>query len=483
MLLGNGSPPSNRVEHRADASSIGTIAGLGKTVWSSARLSDHTSPVPATSFAYRALIRAATRLVPALARFSPKLARGHRGRAGSVERLSAWGRAHRDRSRRLVWVHAPSVGEGLQAAAVIERLRARHPGWQIVYTHFSPSAEALAAGLPVDVADYLPYDLPSAAEALLDTLWPDLLVFAKLDLWPELASRAAARGVTVGLIAATVSPVSSRLRWPARGLQRPGYAALTAAGAISDGDAARLVKLGVAADRIEVLGDPRFDSVLARVARVPPDEPLLASGRGAPTLVAGSTWPLDEAVVLEAFASVRRRRPDARLILAPHEPTTSHLGAVETLAARLGLPMPVRLSAATGPVPLLLVDRVGVLATLYGAGTMAFVGGAFSRAGLHSVLEPAAWGLPVVFGPWWSASREAGLLIEADAAVGLPPRSQGAGAALSRLWLSWLEDDEKRAAAGGRALEVVTSGRGAADRQAELVERLAISDQRPAEFS
>ena len=434
--------------------------------------------MPATSFAYRALIRLATRLAPAVTRFSPKLARGHRGRADSVERLVAWGRAHRDPSRTLVWIHAPSVGEGLQAAAVIERLRAKHPDWQFVYTHFSPSAEALAAGLPVDGADYLPYDLPSAADALLDALSPSVLVFAKLDLWPEFATRAAARGVNVGLIAATVSPVSSRLRWPARSLQRPGYASVTAAGAISDEDAARLVRLGVGADRIEVLGDPRFDSALARVARVPPDEPLLALGRGAPTLVAGSTWPFDEAVVLEAFASLRRRHQDARLILVPHEPTAALLGAVETLAARLGLPVPVRLSAAPGPVPLLLVDRVGVLATLYGAGTMAFVGGAFSRTGLHSVLEPAAWGLPVTFGPWWQDSREGGLLIDAEAAVSLPPRSQGTATALGRLWMSWVEDDAKRAAAGRRALEVVRAGQGAADRQAELVERLATGDPR-----
>ena len=458
----------------------GRAAGwpAGPSAFPPFHLSAHLSPVPATSPAYRALIRLATGLVPAVARFSPKLARGHRGRGGSVERLSGWGRAHRDRSRTLVWIHAPSVGEGLQAAAVIERLRARRPDWQIAYTYFSPSAEGLAAGLPVDVADYLPYDVPSAAEALLDALSPNALIFAKLDLWPELATRAAARGIRVGLIAGTVSPVSSRLGWPARVLQRPGYAALTAAGAIADGDAARLVTLGVAADRIEVLGDPRFDSVLARVARVSPDEPLLASGHGAPTLVAGSTWPLDEAVLLEAFAAVRQRHPDARLILAPHEPTASHLRGVETLAARLGLPTPVRLSAASGPVPLLLVDRVGVLATLYGAGTMAFVGGAFSRTGLHSVLEPAAWGLPVTFGPWWQDSREAGLLIDAEAAVSLPPRSQGAATALGRLWMSWLEDDAKRAAAGRRALNVVTSGQGAADRQAELVERLATGDPR-----
>jgi 3-deoxy-D-manno-octulosonic-acid transferase len=149
-----------------------------------------------------------------------------------------------------------------------------------------------------------------------------------VDLWPELATRAAARGIPVGLVAGTVSPASGRTRWPARALQRPGYAAVSAAGAIAQGDADRLQHLGVRPDRITVLGDPRFDSVVEVVAGVAPDDPLLGWGCGAPTMVAGSTWPLDEAVVLEAFAAVRRDHPDARLILVPHEPTPRHLDRV-----------------------------------------------------------------------------------------------------------------------------------------------------------
>jgi 3-deoxy-D-manno-octulosonic-acid transferase len=378
-------------------------------------------------------------------------------------------------------VHAPSVGEGRQAEAVLRRLKARHPGWQVAYTHFSPSAEALARGVGADVADYLPYDLPSAADALLEALSPTALVFCKLDLWPELATRAAARGVSVGMIAATVSPVSGRTRWPARSLQRPGYAVVRAAGAVSEDDARRLEGLGVAADRIEVTGDPRFDSVAEIVAAVRPDDPVIAAAgptviasaaKRSPILVAGSTWPADEQVLLEAFARVRAKYPDARLILVPHEPEESHLRRVERLAARLGVPTPVRLSTATGTPPLLLVDRVGILAKLYGAGIMAYVGGGFGRAGLHSVLEPAAWGLPVFFGPWWRNSREAGLLLEAGAAHSLPPRSAGAARPLAERWLEWLEREDERAAAGQRARAVVRSGLGAADRNAALVERL-----------
>jgi 3-deoxy-D-manno-octulosonic-acid transferase len=425
--------------------------------------------MPSTPVLYRVAARLGSALAPALSPLSAKLAAGHRGRRGAVRRLAAWAARSRDHSRPLVWLHASSVGEGLQAESVLLELRQSHSGAQYVYTHYSPSAEALAHRLPVDAADYLPYDLPAAADQLLDALAPTLIVFSKLDLWPELATRAANRGVSVAMVAATVSPGSGRLRWPARVLSREGYRAVALAAAVSDDDAGRLARLGVGADRIRVLGDPRFDSVVQRISGIDRDDPRLRLGRGAPTMVAGSTWPGDEAVLLDAFGRLHDRRADARLILAPHEPTPRHLAAVEAAARGAGVPAPVRLSVATGPAPLVLVDRVGALATLYGAGTVAYVGGGFGRAGLHSVLEPAAWGVPVAFGPRWRQSRDAALLLEAGAAEALTSSGSAGGEQLYRIWLRWIEDEGRRATQGERARSVVERGRGASRRCAEML--------------
>jgi 3-deoxy-D-manno-octulosonic-acid transferase len=433
--------------------------------------------MPSTSWGYRAAVRLGAALAPALGWVDRKVGEGHHQRRGAADRLAAWAAGARAPDRPLVWFHAASVGEGLQAESVLLELRRLVPRCQLVYTHFSPSAEPLARRLAVDAADYLPYDLPEAADRLLGALAPDLLVFSKLDLWPELATRAAARGATVALVAATVSAGSGRLRWPARSLLRAGYAAVSAAGAIAEADAARLARLGVPRAKIRVLGDPRFDSAAARVAAVAPDDPLLRLGHGAPTLVAGSTWPPDEIVLLEAFGRVRSARPDARLILVPHEPTGDHLAALDRRATRAGLPIPARLSTAEGPSPLLVVDRVGVLAAVYGAGTMAYVGGGLGRAGLHSVLEPAAWGLPVAFGPRWRDSRDAALLLEAGAADALPAAggTVRSGVALAELWGRWIAGETQRAAQGERARAVVSRGLGAAQRSGELLAELISS--------
>jgi 3-deoxy-D-manno-octulosonic-acid transferase len=429
--------------------------------------------MPGTSLLYRSAVGLARLAAPAAAALDTKFRRGHLGRLAATARLEAWGRAHRDTTRPLAWFHAPSVGEGLQADAVLRRLRRLQPGWQLAYTHFSPSAESLAGRLDVDVADYLPYDLPDSASAVLDALRPDVLVFSKLDLWPELACRAAERGVPVALIAATVRPGSGRLRWPARALLAPGYRVVAAAGAVAAEDAGRLAALGVPRERITVLGDPRFDSVLERVGGVAPVDPLLSFGAGAPTLVAGSTWPGDEEVLISAFARLHVRRPEARLILVPHEPTADHLASIERRAAVHGAPPPVRLTSAHGAAPFLVVDRVGVLAALYGAGTIAYVGGGFHAAGLHSVLEPAAWGRPVLFGPRWTESRDAGLLLGGGGAVALEELGTIETAeALGTTWEQWIVDERERAGRGARALAVVRAGAGAADRTAALVERL-----------
>ncbi|HEU5041638.1 MAG TPA: hypothetical protein VFT84_12485, partial [Gemmatimonadales bacterium] len=111
-----------------------------------------------------------------------------------------------------------------------------------------------------------------------------------------------------------------------------------------------------------------------------------------------------------------------------------------------------------------------VLAALYGAGTMAYVGGGFGRSGLHSVLEPAAWGVPVAFGPRWKESRDAGLLLEAGAGAALP--GVRSVEELRRCWLDWIEGKAGREEQGRRARAVVEGGLGAARRSAELLAEL-----------
>jgi 3-deoxy-D-manno-octulosonic-acid transferase len=427
---------------------------------------------------YRLSVHVISRTAPLIARFDKKLARGLDGRRGLADRLTSWAAAQRDKSRPLVWMHAPSVGEGLQAKPVLETLRAEHPDWQLAFTFFSPSAERLARNLPVDIADYLPLDRPSEVAAVLDALQPTALVFSKLDVWPELTLAAKRRGVKLGLISATVSPGSSRLRWPTRHWSQPAYRALDSVGTISEEDGQRLEQLGARADAIAVTGDTRYDSVAERAERLDrtrePLARLATIPAGTFTVVAGSTWPSDEAVLLPAFADLLVQLPTARLLLAPHEPNPDHLAGIAERLRHLKLQRPVRLSQLehAKPGPVIVVDRVGILADLYALGDASFVGGGFHRAGLHSVLEPAVFGVPIVFGPHWQMSRDAALLLDQGGAFALP--SDGRHPLHSQL-LVWHHDPAARRVAGKAAKQMVQDGRGASERTTALVRNLVQS--------
>jgi 3-deoxy-D-manno-octulosonic-acid transferase len=188
--------------------------------------------------------------------------------------------------------------------------------------------------------------------------------------------------------------------------------------------------------------------------------------------VAGSTWPADEAVLLEAWEQLRTQSPAPRLIIAPHEPTASHIAPLQEWAKRTGLPAAtlseLEQQGRSEHAEVVIVDRVGVLGDLYALADLAFVGGGFHSAGLHSVIEPAAFGVPVLFGPQHHMSREASLLLEAGGAFSVNS-AQDMRETLQRL----LQCSDARHVAGAQARAVVQAERGATAKSLQLVEQLA----------
>jgi 3-deoxy-D-manno-octulosonic-acid transferase len=419
-------------------------------------------------FGYGALAQLARGAAAVAPNSESKFVRALRARRGIRARYREWGAVHRDRSRPLLWMHAPSVGEGLQARPVLELARARRPDLQLAYTHFSPSAAAFARSLDVDFHDYLPFDTAGDARVALATLAPTALIFSKLDVWPIITREARARGVRLGLISATMSRGSSRRSRVAGALLHDAYAALEVVGAIDDADADRLVQLGVRPNVILITGDTRYDQVWLRAQRVDRSSPMLERLRDSrPTIVAGSTWPADEAALLPAFESLRRAGVPARMILAPHEPTLAHVSRLVDWATAGGLASARLDEPAASTADVVIIDRLGVLGELYALADVAFVGGGFHAAGLHSVLEPAAFGAPVVFGPRYGNSRDAALLVQRGGGAAVSTEAD-----LARRLRAWLTDATARREAGDYARALVRSGVGAAERSFELVDRL-----------
>jgi 3-deoxy-D-manno-octulosonic-acid transferase len=365
------------------------------------------------------------------------------------------------------------VGEGLAAQAVLRALRARRPETQAAFTHFSPSAEAFAASMGADVAAYLPWDVAEAVRQALDGLRPDLLIFTKTEVWPVLVAEAAARAIPVALVAGVVPPGAGRARWPARALLRSTWERLALGCAVTEADAERLVRLGVPEAAVHVTGDPSIDSASGRAEEADPTAPYLAPfhEEPRPTVVAGSTWPEDEAVLIPALAEVREAVPDVRVIIAPHEPDAETVGGLLSRLQGLGWksrPLSaVESRGSPGDAAAVVVDRVGVLAHMYTVGQVAYVGGGFGTSGLHSVLEPAAARVPVTFGPRHERAPAAAGLMAAGGA-----RSIRDAGSLAAILAEWLRDATAQQDAGARAFAYIDFHSGAADRTAALLDPL-----------
>jgi 3-deoxy-D-manno-octulosonic-acid transferase len=386
-----------------------------------------------------------------------KLAQSRDGRLGAAARWVAWAREHRTATP-LIWLHAASVGETQVIAPILTRLRTRHPSAQIVQTYSSPSMANWPLAPGVDRSDYAPAEHPEAVTAVCQALRPAALVVSRGDLWPNMTQAALEHRIPVAVVGATMRPGSRRLQWPARALLGPIHARLAFVGAVSAEDAGRWLRSGAPESAVQVTGDPRDDHVLERVTRLADIGPVLDwAAAPSATLVAGSTHPRDDRVLLNALAQVIQSRPSARLLLVPHEPLAGPIRKARRQAADLGIRTELWDGfAPPGDAEVLIVTRPGLLADLYAAGSVAYVGGGFDRAGLHSLAEPAALGLPILAGPAARRDNLAGRFLESGGvvAVGAPD----AAPALAATWTQWIDDPSRRMCVGLAARRCLNPG-------------------------
>ncbi len=364
--------------------------------------------------------------------------------------------------KKRILLHVSSVGEYLQARPLILALKERSPGAGVILSFASSSLENQLSGNPAaDIETYLPLDTRGSVRRFLDLVRPDLIIFSTYDVWPNLLWQASDRGIPAVMVNGTLSVNSGRLRPLVREFFSSLYSRLLCIGAISEKDAKRFRLFGIPGERIEVTGNCRFEQTLDRARSVRADDPVLAPLSGNKiVLVAGSTWPEDEAVLIPVFFKLAGEFSELYLIIAPHEPKEQSIAALEESFAAQGLETArlSRLPEARGgerPPRVVLVDSVGQLFKLYRVGAIAFVGGSFGRA-VHNVMEPAAFGLPVLFGPRHENSQEALMMKERGAAFAVASQTE-----LEDKLHVLIKDKVARSEAGERARGLLEENRGA----------------------
>ncbi len=409
---------------------------------------------------YRLLSGPAWLLLWLLSRFHGRIRENLEARHGWREELAkAMGQLpEKDR----VWIHCASMGE-FEAVRPLARLL-KAEGRPVLISFFSTSGPRHVSQIPeADHFCYLPFDTPRAAKAFIRITKPAIALVSKHDLWPNHLIAAKATGAKLAFINANFHE-KSRLANPLlASFHRALLGQFDLICTVSDAMANRFNSLLKGRVKLVNTGDSRFDRVVERALAADSDQLLPADFmKGGRVIVLGSCWQPDEELVLPQLAALSREFADLRVLLVPHEPSNAALERLEGLLGRLSIKSrrlaELPLAADESMPRAIIIDRVGLLAGLYRGAWLAWVGGGLTT-GVHSVIEPAAHGLPVLFGPRHHVAQEAQDLLKVGAAASFSQPEE-----LSTFLRELLQKPDVHGKMATAASQLVQASRGASER-------------------
>lgn len=313
-------------------------------------------------------------------------------------------RDHAKERQHYVWFHAASLGEFEQGRPLMERLRREHPEKRILLTFFSPSGyEVRKDYAGADLVCYLPFDTPLNARRFVRLVQPEKAFFIKYEFWHHYIDELHRAGVPVYSVSSIFRNDQIFFRPYGRGYARVLHHFNHF---FVQNEASRRLLNSLGVTQVSVTGDTRFDRVID-IRNQAKSLPLAAALTGdSRTIVAGSTWPPDEEILIPYF----NRHPELKLIIAPHEVNEERLRSIEQRLKRPALRYSQATPESSAQADCLIIDGYGLLSSLYRYATLAYVGGGFG-VGIHNVPEAAVYGVPVFFGPNNQRFREARDLI------------------------------------------------------------------------
>lgn len=370
----------------------------------------------------------------------------------------------------VIWVHAVSVGETLAAAPLIKKLL-DNPRHTLVLTTTTPTGSEQAVRLFGDYFAsrlfhvYAPYDLPDCVARFLRRIEPSRCIIMETELWPNTINGCYQRQIPVLLANGRLSEKSFRGYRKIQSLIGPALQQLSVVAMQQQADAERMQALGVPPSSLVITGNIKFDfTVTDELQRSAADVRRLLTGKR-PVWIAASTHRGEDEILLRVFARVRREVPDVLLLLVPRHP--ERFTEVERLVLNQFLPIQ-RLSerqSVKSTTQVVLGDTMGELQTLYGCADLAFVGGSLVPVGGHNLMEPAAWGLPMLSGSQLFNFAEASRLLRDAGGLFVSDDPEQLAGQL----VTWLKDEKARRQAGEQARRVADANGGALDRLLVLV--------------
>lgn len=376
-----------------------------------------------------------------------------------------------------LWIHGVSVGETLAVAGLVERLQREFPERKVFVSSVTVAGRAVGESRLPDVAGhfYLPLDWRSATRRALHRLRPDLLLIAETELWPNILRAAHEKGTRVALVNARLSNRSFRGYCLARPFMRRLLDCVDWIGAQTARDAERFILLGARPERVAVVGNLKFDGKPPEINQFTSClRAALESSQRGPVLVAASTMPGEETLLLQAWKEIRAEHPQAIFVLAPRHPNRfEEVSALLSQSARsfvrrTSLEAGLEMAQPLATPEILLLDTIGELAGIFELADAVFVGGSLVPTGGHNLLEPAYWGKPIFFGPHMENFRDvAELFSDAGAAIQVRNAHE-----LAQTILDLLRDKDGLRKMGEKGRQLMREGAGATQRTLEQLRTL-----------
>ena len=384
-------------------------------------------------------------------------------RLGFVPKLS---------DQKIIWLHAVSVGETLAAVPLVKALQAKYPEYRLMVTCMTVTGSQRIRSVFADSVEhsYAPYDMPDAVARFLNRVNPQLLIIMETELWPNTIAACSRRNIPVLLANGRLSQKSADAYRRISPLVRPMLQSINGLVAQQAEDGARFIDLGLPTQALTVSGNIKFDLSLDGETQQQAQQ-ISRHWRGAQNRsvwLAASTHQGEDEIILQAFRQlVETMQQPPLLVLVPRHP--ERFNAVHNLCLSAGYSV-VRHSQADldiSAADIVLGDTMGELMSFYGACDIAFVGGSLVPTGGHNMIEPAAWGIPILSGPHlFNFSEVSQLLIAGDAMLVCDSASSLAGQCANLL-----QDSERRYAMGSAAQQIAEANRGALVKLLEQIDR------------
>ncbi len=362
-----------------------------------------------------------------------------------------------DPNAKYIWFHAASLGEFEQGRPIIEEVKRKNPEYKILLTFFSPSGYEVRKDYPLaDIVCYLPFDKRRNVKKFLKLVKPEMAIFIKYEFWYNFVNTLHKQGIPIYMVSAIFRSSQIFFKWYGMDMRKllKKYTCIC----VQDTNSAELLR-DIKVTNVEVCGDTRFDRVLdikqqAKQLNIVEAFAKKAAAESEKILVAGSSWPKDEDVIMPYF----NMTTDLKMIIAPHEINEAHLKYIESNLQRPYIRYSNAIPEMMADYDCLIIDCIGLLSSIYRYGQVAYVGGGFG-VGIHNVLEAAVYEIPVIFGPNFKKFREAQGLREQGGGYSIADTESFRG-----LMDEFLQYDETLSAAGKHAGDYVRSNSGVVDR-------------------